>query len=131
MGATIPVGIMGYQGQGIQDIRVDEAAGKVSIPCNRDRRRKPVDPRSGRAGSLHRHKRRTIRDVPLAGYACEVEIEYAETFLSPASIHGEALPFVAPKARVTRRYARLISGLCRPMPPSSSTAFTSCGCSAT
>lgn len=119
MGATIPVGIMGYQGQVIKDIRVDEAAGKVSIICNRDRRRKPVDPRSGRAGSIHRYKRRTIRDVPLAGYACEVEIEYAETFLSPSSIHVEALPFVAPKARVTRRYARLISGLCRHMPISS------------
>ena len=116
MGATIPVGIMGYQGQVIKDIRVDEAAGKVNIVCNRDRRRRPVDAHSGRAGSVHRFKRRTIRDIPLAGYACEVEIEYAETYLSPSNIRVEALPFVAPKARVTRRYARLISGLCRHMP---------------
>ena len=116
MGATIPVGIMGYQGQVIKDIRVDEAAGKIHIVCNRDRRRRPVDPRSQRAGSVHRLKRRTIRDVPLAGYACEVEIEYAETYLSPSNIHVEALPFVAPKTRVTRRYAKLISGLCRHMP---------------
>lgn len=119
MGATIPVGIMGYQGQVIKDIYVDESAGKVSVICRRDRRRKPVAARSGRVGSVHRYKRRTIRDVPLAGYACEVEIEYAETYLSPSSIHVEALPFVAPKARVTRRYARLISGLCRHMPISS------------
>lgn len=119
MGATIPVGIMGYQGQVIKDIRVDAVAGRVSIVCRRDRRRNPVDSRTGRVGSVHRYKRRTIRDVPLAGYACEVEIEYAETFLSPSNIHVEALPFVAPKARVTRRYARLISGLCRHMPISS------------
>lgn len=78
MGATIPVGIMGYQGQVIKAIRVDEAAGKVSIVCNRDRRRNPVDSRSGRVGSIHRFKRQTIRDEPLAGYTCEVEIEYAE-----------------------------------------------------
>ena len=116
MGATIPVGIMGYQGQVIKDIYVDESAGKVSITCRRDRRRKPVDARSGRAGSVHRYKRRTIRDIPLAGYACEVSIEYVETFLSPSNIHVEALPFIAPKERVTRRYARLISGLCRHMP---------------
>ncbi len=124
MGATIPVGIMGYQGQVIKDIRVDEAAGKVNIVCNRDRRRRPVDARSGRAGSVHRFKRRTIRDIPLAGYACEVEIEYAETYLSPSNIRVEALPFVAPKARVTRRYARLISGLCRHMPISTVSLHT-------
>lgn len=119
MGATIPVGIMGYQGQVIKDIRVDETAGKISIVCRRDRRRKPVDASNGRAGSIHRYKRRTIRDVPLLGYACEVEIEYAQTYLSPSHIRVEALPFVAPKARVTRRYARLISGLCRHMSISS------------
>ena len=116
MGATIPVGILGYQGQVIKDIKVDEVAGKVRIICSRDRRRKPVDPSSGLGGRVHRYKRRTIRDVPLAGYACEVEIEYAETYLSPSNVRVELLPFVAPKARVTRRYARLISGLCRHMP---------------
>lgn len=116
MGATIPVGIMGYQGQVIKAVRVDEAAGKVSIVCARDRRRRPVAAGSGRAGSVHRLKRRTIRDISLAGYACEVEIEYAETYLSPSNIRVEALPFVAPKTRVTRRYARLICGLCRHMP---------------
>ena len=116
MGATIPVGIMGYQGQVIKDIEVDEAAGKVSIRCARDKRRRPVDPRTGRAGRVHRLKRRMIHDVPLAGYSCEVEIEYAESYLSPSNIHVEALSFVAPKTRVTRRYAKLISGLCRHMP---------------
>lgn len=116
MGATIPTGILGYQGQVIKDIRVNETAGKVSIICKRDRRRHPVDPHSGRAGSVHRYKRRTIRDIPLGGYACEVEIEYAETYLSPSNVRVEALSFVAPKARVTRRYAKLISGLCRHMP---------------
>lgn len=75
-----------------------------------------MDPQSGRAGSVHRYKRRTIRDIPLGGYACEVEIEYAETYLSPSNVRVEALSFVAPKARVTRRYAKLISGLCRHMP---------------
>jgi len=107
---------LGYQGQVIKNIRVDETAGMVSIICKRDRRRHPVDPRSGRAGSVHSYKRRTIGDSPLGSYAWEVEIEYAETYLSPSSVRVEALSFVAPKARVTRRYAKLISGPCRHMP---------------
>ena len=57
MGATIPVGIMGYQGQVIKDIRVDETAGKVRIVCKRDRLRRPVDACSGRAGSVHRFRK--------------------------------------------------------------------------
>lgn len=98
MRLTIPVGIMECQGQVIKNIRVDEMAGNVSIVCNRDQRRKPVDMFTGRVSGIHRYKRRAIRDGPLAGYACEVEIEYMETFLSPSNIHVEALPFVAPKA---------------------------------
>jgi hypothetical protein len=51
----------------------------VSIVGSRDRRGNPVDPRTGQIGSIPRYKRRTIGDVPLAGYAREVEIESPET----------------------------------------------------
>ena len=54
--------------------------------------------------------------MPLGGHRCEIEIEYAETFLSPGHVRVEALSFVAPKARVTKRYARLIAGMARHMP---------------
>lgn len=50
------------------------------------------------------------------GRPCEVEIEYAEAFLSPGHVRVEELPCVACGARVTRRCARLIAGMARHMP---------------
>lgn len=116
MGAVIPVGILGYEGQVIKEVRQDEATGKVTVVCRRDRRHRPVDAQSGRPGLVNRWLRRTVRDIPLGGRPCEVEIEYAQVFLSPACVRVEALPFVAPGTRATRRFARLVSGLCRHMP---------------
>ena len=116
MGAVIPVGILGYEGQVIKEVRQDEATGKVTVVCRRDRRHRPVDSKNGRAGPINRWLRRTVRDIPLGGRPCEVEIEYAQVFLSPSCVRVEALPFVAPGTRATRRFARLVSGLCRHMP---------------
>jgi len=116
MGAVIPTKILGLEGQVIKDIVFNEASGRVRIVCNRDRRRRPVDHRTGRRGQINRLLRRTVLDVPIGGHPCEVEIEYAETFLSPGHVRVEALPFVCPKARVTTRYARLIAGMARHMP---------------
>lgn len=106
----------GLEGQVIKDVVFNEESGRVRIVCDRDRRRRPVDRRTGRRGQVNRLLRRTVRDVPLGGWSCEVEIEYAETFLSPGHVRVEALPFVCPKARVTTRYARLIAGMARHMP---------------
>jgi len=116
MGAIIPVGILGYEGQVIKEVRQDETTGKITVVCRRDRRHRPVDPKSGRTGLVNRWLRRRVRDIPLGGRPCEVEIEYAQVFLSPACVRVEALPFVAPGTRATRRFARLVSGLCRHMP---------------
>lgn len=116
MGAVIPAKILGLEGQVIKDVVFNEESGRVRIICNRDRRRRPVDHRTGRRGQINRLLRRTVLDVPIGGHACEVEIEYAETFLSPGHVRVEALPFVCPKARVTTRYARLIAGMARHMP---------------
>lgn len=116
MGAVIPAKILGLEGQVIKKVLFDEEAGRVRVVCDRDRRRRPVDHRTGRTGSVNRLLRRTVLDVPLGGWPCEIEIEYAETFLSPGQVRVERLPFVSPKVRVTRRYARLIAGMARHMP---------------
>lgn len=116
MGAAIPVGIMGYQGQVIERVEHDATRGTVRVSCRRDQRVKPIAAGVGRKGGVHRLKRRWITDLPVVGQACEVEIEYAEVFISPSVVRVEQLPFVEPKARVTKRYARLIAGLCRHMP---------------
>lgn len=116
MGAVIPVGILWYEGQVIKEVRQDGATGKVTVACRRDRRHCPVDPESGRVGPVNRWLRRTVRDIPLGGHPCDVDIEYAQVFLSPSCVRIEALPFVAPGTRATRRFARPVSGLCRHMP---------------
>ena len=116
MGAVIPAKILGLEGQVIKDVVFNEESGRVRVICDRDRRRRPVEHRTGRRGSVNRLLRRTVLDVPLCGHLCEIEIEYAETFLSPGHVRVEQLAFVAPKARVTKRYARLIAGMARHMP---------------
>lgn len=116
MGAVIPAKILGLEGQVIKKVLFDEDSVRVRVVCNRDRRRRPIDHRTGRTGSVNRLLRRTVLDVPLGGWPCEIEIEYAETFLSPGHVRVEALPFVSPKVRVTKRYARLIAGMARHMP---------------
>jgi transposase len=116
MGAVIPAKILGLEGQVIKDVVFNEESGRARVICDRDRRRRPVDHRTGRRGSVNRLLRRTVLDVPLCGHRCEIEIEYSETFLSPGHVRVEHLSFVAPKARVTKRYARLIAGMARHMP---------------
>ncbi|MCL4470365.1 MAG: ISL3 family transposase [Gammaproteobacteria bacterium] len=116
MGAVIPAKILGLEGQVIKNVLFDEESGRVRVVCDRDRRRRPVDHRTGRTGSVNRLLRRTVLDVPLGGWPCEIEIEYAETFLSFGQVRVERLPFVSPKVRVTKRYARLIAGMARHMP---------------
>jgi transposase len=116
MGAVIPTKILGFEGQVVKDIIFNEESGRVRFVCARDRRRRPVDHRTGRRGHVNRLLRRTVLDVPLGGFPVEVEIEYAETFLSPGHVRVEALSFVCPKARVTKRFARLIAGMARHMP---------------
>ena len=116
MGAIIPAKILGFEGQVIKDVLFNEETGRVRVICDRDRRRRPVDHSTGRRGSVNRLLRRTILDVPLGGHRCEIEIEYAEVFLSHGHVRVEQLPFVVPKVRVTRRYARFIAGMARHMP---------------
>lgn len=124
MGAIIPAKILGLEGQVIKEVVFNEESGRVRIICNRDRRRRPVDHRMGRRGHVNRLLRRTVLDVPIGGWPCEVEIEYAETFVCHGHVRVEALPFVAPKARVTRRYAKLIAGMARHMPISAVASHT-------
>ncbi len=81
MGAVIPAKILGLEGKVIKDFVFNEASGRVPIICDRGRRRRPVDHRTGRRGQINRLLRRTVLDVPIGGRPCEVEIEYAQTFL--------------------------------------------------
>ncbi len=116
MGITIPSKVADYRGQCIESVEVIEDV--LHIHCRRDKRFIMRGDRSGWRGLLNRWFRRMIEDIPLCGVRTLVHIEYAQVFINKGKIEVEQLPFVASGSRVTNRYARLISGLCRYMPVS-------------
>lgn len=107
--------ILGLQGQRVNQVRLDEQEQQLVIHCNRDRRRNAIDPVTGKKGTINRYVRRQVRDVPLFGYPCVIEIELAQVFISKNERRMERCEFVDKGCRFTRRFCRLISGLCRHM----------------
>jgi transposase len=90
----------------------------IHIHCRRDKRFIMRGGHTGHRGVLNRWRRRVVEDIPLFGARTLVYIEYAQVFINSGLVEVEQLPFVAPGSRVTNRFARLISGLCRYMPVS-------------
>ena len=107
--------ILGLVGQSVNEIKLDEQTQQVQIICRRDRRKKIVDPLTGKKGSVNRYVRRDVRDIPFMGYPCILKIELAQVFISKNERRIEACEFVDKGSRFTRRFCRLVSGLCRHM----------------
>jgi len=114
MGITIPAKIADFRGQCIESVNREDDG--IHIHCRRDKRFDMRGNSSGHRGFLHHWLRRVIEDIPLFGLRTLVHIEYAQVFINSSLVEVERLPFVAPGSRVTNRFARLISGLCRYMP---------------
>ena len=70
---------------------------------------------AGRKGTINWYIRRQVRDLPLLGYPCRVEIELAQVFISKNERRIENCDFVDKGARFTRRLCHLVSGMCRHM----------------
>jgi transposase len=115
MGTGISANILGLGGQRVNEIKLDEQNQKIQILCSRDRRKKVIDPVTGIKGTVNRYVRRQVRDVPLLGYPCILEIELAQVFISKNARRMEACEFVDKGNRFTQRFCRLVSGLCRHM----------------
>ncbi|MCP4273356.1 MAG: ISL3 family transposase [Gammaproteobacteria bacterium] len=94
---------------------MDKYKQQVQVLCSRDRRKKVIDPVTGTKGTVNRYVRRQVRDVPLLGYPCILEIELAQVFVSKNARRMEACEFVDKGSRFTQRFCRLVSGLCRHM----------------
>ena len=107
--------ILGLKGQRVNQIGLDEQAQQLVIHCSRDRRRNAIDPVTGQKGTINRYVRRQVRDVPLFGYPCIIEVELAQVFISKNARRLEHCEFVDKGCRFTRRFCRMISGLCRHM----------------
>ncbi len=109
MGIDIQRDILGLKGQCVNQIKLDEEEGQLVICCRRDRRRKAIDPVTGQKGTVNRYVRRQVRDVPLSGYPCVIEMELAQVFISRNERRIESCEFVDRGWRFTRR-------CCRPHP---------------
>ena len=115
MGTGISANILGLKGQRVNEIKLDKYKQHVLVSCSRDRRKKVIDPVTGAKGTVNRYVRRQVRDVPLLGYPCMLEIELAQIFVSKNARRMEACEFVDKGSRFTQRFCRLVSGLCRHM----------------
>ncbi len=115
MGIDIQRDILGLKGQRVNQIKLDEKEQQLVIHCSRDKRRNAIDPVTGQKGTINRYVRRQVRDVPLFGYPCVIDMELAQVFISKNERRIESCEFVDKGWRFTHRLCRMISGLCRHM----------------
>ncbi len=111
MSLNIPTAILALKGQVINKIELNDDQ-KVVIRCARDKRRAIIDPLTGRKGRINRLVKRQVRDTPIGGHSCYVEIELAQVYLSKNERRIEHCPFVEKGSYYTHRFCRLISGEC-------------------
>ena len=115
MSTDISTAILGLSGQRVNEVKLDDDKQEILIICKRDKRRKPIDPVTGDKGTVNQYVRRLIRDLPLFGNSCSIEIELAQVFISKNVRRIEACEFVDKGSRFTHRFCRMVSGLCRHM----------------
>lgn len=115
MSFNIPGKILSLNGQKINQIQFNDEDASVHIRCSRDKRRAAVDPVTGRHCRINRLVKRKIRDTPLMGHMCTIEIELAQVYINKNERRIERSPFVDKGAHFTDRLCQLVSGLCRHM----------------
>jgi len=115
MSLNIPSKILSLKGQRINQIQFDNENNKVLISCCRDKRCAAVDPVTGLSGRINTLVKRQVRDMPLLGRMCTIEIELAQVYINKNERRIERSPFVDKGAHFTHRFCRLVSGLCRHM----------------
>ncbi len=78
-------------------------------------RYKFMDPVRNKQGTVNSYVRRIIHDIPFLAYRFQIEIELAQVLTETNLRHIESCEFVAKGCYYTKRFCRLISGLCRHM----------------
>jgi transposase len=115
MSLNISSKILSLPGQVVKNIQHDLDHQRITLFCNRDRRYRAIDPTTGKPATINCHKRRTVRDLPLCGFDCYLEIELAQLATSIGRRLLESVEFVDKGNRYTVRFCQLVSGLCRHM----------------
>ncbi len=106
---------MALNGQVINEIEFQPQTNSVHIHCSRDKRRTAKDPVTGKTGRINTLVKRQVRDTPIMGNLCTVEIELAQVYINKNERRIEHSPFIAKGEHFTHRLCRLVSGLCRHM----------------
>jgi transposase len=115
MSINIPSPILGLKGQCVNSISCDSTTNTITFICRRDSRYKPIDPISNMQGTINCYVRRIIHDLPLLACRCKIEIELAQVLTKDNKRRIESCDFVDKGCYYTKRFCRLISGLCRHM----------------
>lgn len=115
MSISLPSSIFNLKGQVVKEIKIKHSEGQIVIDCQRDQRYQFIDPRSQQVGTVNQYIRRQVKDIPLLGHQCIINIELAQVQLSSNERRIEACDFVESGRYYTNRFCRLISGLCRHM----------------
>lgn len=115
MGTSIPTDILSLKGQRVNKIEHDQDQNQVIIHCSRDKRRSPIDPGSGLKGTVNQYIRRQVRDLPFMGLPCLIDVELAQVRIKNKVRHIERCEFLDKGSRYTKRFCKLVSGMCRHM----------------
>lgn len=115
MSINIPESILDLKGQRVNQIDCSELTNTITISCHRDKRFTPIDPVTHLPGTINCYVRRTVHDAPLFGHRLQIEIELAQVLAVDGKRHIERCDFVDKGCYYTKRFCRLIGGLCRHM----------------
>lgn len=113
MSITLPRNIFNLKGQVVKDIRLSDENNCLVIHCRRNKKYRAIDPQTNRSGTINMYVRRKIKDIPMLGFPCLIEIELAQVYLNKNERRIESCDFVDKGCFYTKRFCRLISGLCR------------------
>ncbi|MDA3920679.1 MAG: ISL3 family transposase [Salinisphaera sp.] len=124
MAATIPSWIVGLRGQCVKHVTWDDERDTLVFHCDRDRRFKAVDHRTGSRGTVNRRLRRFVQDLPVWGRPVVLSIEYCQLKIGATDRRMERLSFVEPGHGFTQRFARFVSQLARHMSIAAAANYT-------
>lgn len=115
MSIALPAAIFNLHGQVVKKSIYEPDKTCLIIQCRRDRRRLAIDPLTGKKGTVNRYVRRSVKDIPMLGSRCVIEIELAEVRNGAGARRIERCHFVEKGSYYTNRFCKLISGVCRHM----------------
>ena len=115
MSINIPAKILNLKGQYVNTIECNSATNTITISCHRDKRYGVIDPITKKPGTVNCYVRRVIHDLPLLSNRVQIAIELVQVQTKDNKRRIESCDFVDKGCYYTKRFCRLISGLCRYM----------------